>query len=49
MKCLWIVVCAILLSLAGCAGDGDKAQWDEFWKDLRGDNMKMRSDFPSAN
>jgi hypothetical protein len=38
----------ILLLSAGCAADGDKAQWDEFWKDLRGDNMKMRSD-PSGS
>jgi hypothetical protein len=27
---------------AGCASD--KGQWDEFWKDVRGDNMKMMSD-----
>ena len=27
----------------GCASDADKAQWDEFWKDVRGDNMQMRS------
>jgi len=29
---------------SGCAGDGTKDQWDGFFKDLRGDNMKMRSD-----
>ncbi len=34
----------IALLCVGCAADADKAQWDEFWKDLRGDNMKMRSD-----
>jgi hypothetical protein len=37
-----------LLTLAlgvGCAAEGQKSQWDDFWKDLRGDNMKMRS-FP---
>jgi hypothetical protein len=28
----------------GCAADGNKGAWDEFWKDLRGDNMKMRSE-----
>jgi hypothetical protein len=33
------------LLLAGCSGDGEKSQWDEVWKDLRGDNMKMRSDW----
>jgi hypothetical protein len=30
--------------VAGCAVNGDKSQWDDFWKDLRGDNMKMMSD-----
>jgi hypothetical protein len=39
-RCAFAVV--LLLGL-GCAG-GDKGQWDEFWKDVRGDNMKMRSD-----
>jgi hypothetical protein len=32
---------ALLFGL-GCATDGDKGQWDDFWKDLRGDNMKMK-------
>jgi hypothetical protein len=41
---LWVLVCACLVGLAGCAGDGSKGQWDEFWKDARGDNMKMRGD-----
>ena len=36
---------ALLVSCAGCAGEGSQAQWDEFWKDVRGDNMKMRSNF----
>ena len=44
MKCLGVLVCALLFGLAGCAADGDKGQWNEFWKDLRGDNMKMRND-----
>ncbi|MFO0965603.1 MAG: hypothetical protein U0793_08475 [Gemmataceae bacterium] len=35
--------CLFLLLLAGCSTD--KSQWDGFWKDLRGDNMKMRGDF----
>lgn len=43
MKPFALVSCALLLC-AGCASDGNKGQWDEFWKDLRGDNMKMRSD-----
>jgi hypothetical protein len=29
---------------AGCATEGDRAQWNEAWKDLRGDNMQMQSD-----
>jgi hypothetical protein len=46
MKGICVLVCALLFSLTGCAADGDKGQWDEFWKDLRGDNMKMRNDIP---
>jgi hypothetical protein len=38
------VFALIFLACLGCASDGDKGQWDEFWKDLRGDNMQMRSD-----
>jgi hypothetical protein len=34
----------VLFIAAGCATEGDKAQWNEFWKDLRGDNMQMQSD-----
>jgi hypothetical protein len=39
-------ILAVLLTwiVAGCASDGDKAQWDEFRKDLRGDNMQMHAD-----
>jgi hypothetical protein len=36
----------------GCATEGQKSQWEEVWKDARGDNMQMRGDFsggPSAN
>jgi hypothetical protein len=44
MKRLCVALCALLFVL-GCASDGDKGEWDEFWKDLRGDNMKMHSDF----
>jgi hypothetical protein len=32
-----------LLSGSGCASEDGKGQWDEFWKDLRGDNMQMGS------
>jgi hypothetical protein len=41
MKRLWVLCCALLF-VAGCAADGDKGKWDEFWKDLRGDNMQMK-------
>jgi hypothetical protein len=44
-----LCVFAIIACLGfGCAADGDKGQWDEFWKDLRGDNMKMRYGRPSS-
>jgi hypothetical protein len=32
----------VLLCCAGCASDSQKAQWNEVWKDMRGDNMQMR-------
>jgi hypothetical protein len=34
---------SVLFLLVGCATSGDQAQWNDFWKDVRGDNMKMRS------
>jgi hypothetical protein len=37
MKRLWVVCCALLFC-AGCS-----SEWDEFWRDARLDNMKMRS------
>jgi hypothetical protein len=33
----------MLFCLVGCASSGDQSQWDDFWKDVHGDNMKMRS------
>ena len=30
------------LLAGGCATQGQKGPWDDFWKDLRGDNMEMR-------
>jgi hypothetical protein len=42
MKNRWLLAAALLLGV-GCAAE-DKDQWDEFWKDLRGDNMKMQTD-----
>jgi uncharacterized protein YcfL len=47
MKRLCVLLCALFV-LAGCASDSDKSQWDAALKDLRGDNMKMRSDFSAA-
>jgi hypothetical protein len=47
MKYLRVSLCALLFGF-GCATDGDKGEWDEFWKDLRGDNMKMRNDFTTT-
>jgi hypothetical protein len=44
MKRLCLLLCAVFLCL-GCASDADKAQWEEVWKDMRGDNMKMRNNF----
>jgi hypothetical protein len=35
---------SILFCALGCASDSSKAEWREFFKDLRGDNMQMRSD-----
>jgi hypothetical protein len=46
MKRLRVLLCALLLVGAGCASDSHA--WDEFWKDLRGDNMKMRNDFSTT-
>jgi hypothetical protein len=43
---------AILLSFLvfciGCATDSDRAQWNEAFKDARGDNMELRG-FGGAN
>jgi hypothetical protein len=41
MKRLCLLFCALAVCL-GCATEGDKGQWDDFWKDVRGDNMQMR-------
>jgi hypothetical protein len=44
MKRLGWILCAVLVSLGGCAAPGEKGPFDEALKDLRGDNMRMRSD-----
>jgi hypothetical protein len=36
---------SIMAFSAGCAADAQKGSWDEALKDLRGDNMQMRSNF----
>jgi hypothetical protein len=41
------ILLGLLLFCAGCATPGDRAQWEEAMKDLRGDNMQMRSNFSS--
>jgi hypothetical protein len=33
----------VLLFSLGCATEADQAQWNEALKDLRGDNMRMRT------
>ena len=33
----------VLLFGLGCATEADNAQWNEAMKDLRGDNMRMRT------
>jgi hypothetical protein len=45
MRRLCVLVFALFLG--GCAAPGQKSQWDDFWKDLRGDNMEMRGFGPS--
>ena len=44
MKRLCLGLCVLLFAL-GCSSDGDKGKWDDFWKDVRGDNMQMRGAF----
>jgi hypothetical protein len=40
--CLLVFTLALI---AGCAAEGQKSPFDEALKDLRGDNMQMRSNF----
>jgi hypothetical protein len=42
MKRWWALSLAFSCAL-GCATETDQAQWNEAMKDLRGDNMKMRT------
>jgi hypothetical protein len=43
MRRLCVLTLALLFGL-GCVTEGDRAQWGEALKDLRGDNMKMQSE-----
>ena len=42
-----VLFCAMFIGV-GCSSDSDKAQWDAFWKDVKGENMQMRGDFSNA-
>jgi hypothetical protein len=42
MKRFWALGFLFVFAL-GCATEADQAQWNEAMKDLRGDNMKMRT------
>jgi hypothetical protein len=44
-----LALVVLLFLTTGCATEADKAQWGEFWKDVRGDNMKMQSDRELGN
>jgi hypothetical protein len=44
MKRLCVLVCA-LFAAPGCASMFEGPEWDEFHKEMRGDNMQMRGDF----
>ncbi len=44
MKRCWLLI-GVLTFVTGCVADGKNGSWDEVWKDLRGDNMQMRSSF----
>jgi hypothetical protein len=41
MRWLYLVVCALVL-VCGCEAIEHSEQWEEFRKDLRGDNMRMK-------
>ncbi len=35
-----VLVLALFLG-PGCAAEGEKGTWDDFWKDVRGENTQM--------
>ncbi len=46
MRIHWLFVLAMVAAV-GCAADG-KYTWDDAVKDLRGDNMQMRSGWDNS-
>jgi hypothetical protein len=42
MRRLCVLTLALFLG-TGCVTDADRKQWQEAWRDLRGDNMEMKS------
>lgn len=48
LRHLCVLLCVLFLG-SGCSADGDKAQWDAFWRDLRGENMQMRGSLSAAD
>jgi hypothetical protein len=44
MKLFAVLACALFFC-GGCSGLFQGPEWDEAWKDARGDNMRMRNDF----
>jgi hypothetical protein len=48
VKRLFLLLCGTFLCV-GCAASGDKAQWDAFWQDVRGENMQMKGTFSATD
>lgn len=51
MRQVLLAAAVIVSACAGCASTGETNSdpWGEFKKDLRGDNMQMRSNFGTTN
>ncbi|CAN5325294.1 hypothetical protein BH10PLA2_BH10PLA2_38300 [soil metagenome] len=50
MRHLLLLVAVVACAVSGCASDSEKSTgWEEIKKDLRGDNMQMRSNFGTAS
>ncbi len=50
MRYLLLLAAVFTCALSGCAStDSGSDPWGEFKKDLRGDNMQMRSNFGTSN